>query len=74
MRRQGKNSHNLIAVYQVPLLINCLASVRVTIVCNPQGCAVFNDGSLKGLRMRRTYAIVDIGAVRFSSERDNFGP
>ena len=67
----SKDSHNLVTVYQVALLVNCLAAVRVAVVCDTEVCTVLNHCCLQLLGVGGAHAVVDVGAVGLYSQCDD---
>ena len=68
LSRNSQDSHDLVAVYQVALFVNCLATVGVTVVSDAQIRAVLNHSCLQLLRVGGAHTVIDVGAVGLYSQ------
>ena len=67
----SQDSHDLVAVYQVALFVNCLATVGVAVVGDAEVRAVLNDSRLQLLGVGGAHTVVDVGAVGLYSQCDD---
>ena len=68
LSRNSQDSHDLVAVYQVTLFINCLAAVGVAVVGDTEVRAVLNHSCLQLLRVGGAHTVIDVGAVGLYSQ------
>ena len=58
------DNENVVAVNQVPCLINTETAIRITVVGYPDICPILVHSSAQRVKMRRAAAIVDVHPIR----------
>ena len=70
----GTKEHDLIAVHILALFVDSQAAVGVPVISNADIGTVFQDRFFQTVEVGRTTVFIDVDAVRFIMDGNDFGP